>query len=83
MEYKYVKVSAEVAAALGKSQYRDVLADGTILLNQKDIMSCDGASFEEQAAKIGGTVLSEEAAIAAKNGVITSNGENHEPESSK
>lgn len=63
MKYSYVKVSKPIAAALGLLELRKEMRDGTVLLNQKDIMNGDGASLEEKAALIGGMLISEEEAL--------------------
>lgn len=63
MKYEYVKVNKSIAAALGLLNYRKEMRDGTILLNQKDVMNGDGASLEERVALIGGIIISEEEAL--------------------
>lgn len=63
MKYEYVKVNKSIAAALGLLNYRKEMRDGTILLNQKDVMNGDGASLEEIVALIGGVIISEEEAL--------------------
>ena len=63
MKYEYVKVNKSIAAALGLLNYRKEMRDGTILLNQKDVMNGDGASLEERVALIGGVIISEEEAL--------------------
>lgn len=63
MKYSYVKVSKPIAAALGLLELRKEMRDGTVLLNQKDIMNGDGVSLEEKAALIGGVLISEEEAL--------------------
>lgn len=63
MNYQYIKVSKPIAAALGLLNYRKEMRDGTILLNQKDVMNGDGGSLEEKATLIGGTIITEEEAL--------------------
>lgn len=67
MEYKYVSVPRNVAAALGLLSYRDQLNDGTILLNQKDIMNGDGSSLEERVELLGGRLLTQSEAVKLMN----------------
>lgn len=67
-EYKYVKVSAEVARQLKLYNIRRKTADGSVLLNQTDVMPLEGDTLQEKVLKAGGGLLTErEAYLEVRN----------------
>lgn len=62
MVYKYFKVNKVIAAALGLLENRQELSDGTVILNQKDLINSDGKSIEEKARLLGAEILTEKQA---------------------
>lgn len=65
MEYLYVKVSCETARQLGFANIRKRVADGDYILNQSDVFALEGKTLEEKIEKVGGTILTESAALKA------------------
>lgn len=58
----YIKVTKEVADALGVTSIRNRTADGCVLLWQADLDRIEGDTIDMRAAKVGGKALDRDAA---------------------
>lgn len=65
----YVKVTKEVADALGLTSIRNKTADGAVLLWQADLNSIEGDTIFDRAQKVGGVAISPQQARCETDGV--------------
>lgn len=65
----YIKVTNEVAEALGLTSDRNRTADGNVLLWQADVAGVSGETVFERAASVGGVCLTPQQAKAEIEGV--------------
>lgn len=59
---KYIKVTKEVADALGVTTIRNRTADGCVLLWQADLDRIEGDTIDIRAAKVGGVAMDRDVA---------------------
>ena len=64
----YIKVTQEVADALGVTTIRNRTADGCVLCWQADLDGTPGATIADRAASVGGALLSARQAKAETDG---------------
>lgn len=67
----YIKVTQDVANALGLTEDRNKTADGNVLLWQADIAGIPGDTVFDRAAAVGGVCLTPQQAKAEIEGVET------------
>ncbi len=66
----YIKVTQEVADALGVTALRNQTADGCVLCWQADLDRIEGDTIFDRAARVGGAALTPQAAKAETDGTI-------------
>lgn len=64
----YIKVTQEVADALGVTALRNQTADGCVLCWQADLDRIEGDTIFDRAARVGGAALTPQAAKAETDG---------------
>lgn len=76
----YIKVTREVADALGVTALRNQTADGCVLCWQADLDRIAGDTIFDRAARVGGAALIPQAAKAETDGTADYPAEVHTPE---